>query len=625
MYFEFLVKGDVNMCGITGFVNFKKNLKNNCGILEQMTKTLDKRGPDQYGYYHSEHAMLGHRRLTVVDPSGGLQPMEKVVNKKKYIIIYNGELYNTEDLRLVLKEQGFYFNSYSDTEVLLTAYMAWGPDCVNHLNGIFAFAIWNEKDESLFLCRDPLGVKPLFYTIIEDTLLFGSELKALLANPLVDPILDEKGICEIMGLGPAHSLESGVFKDIYQLPPAHYLLYTKNNVKKYEYWTLKNSDHVESEKDTMEHVRTLLLDAINRQLVADVPVCTFLSGGLDSSLISAVAASEFKKIGLPLHTYSIDYEGNNQYFKSNEFTPTSDAEWIGKMVETIGSSHHNILLNNNNLLAALENAVEANDMPGMADIDSSLYLFCKEVRKNATVALSGECADELFGGYPWYMNSELANLNTFPWSNSVKERQLLLSKDLSSIDLQSYVASQYEDAIKKVPGVSDKPGENDGMKKMFYLNIKWFMITLLTRKDRMSMSNSLEVRVPFADYRLVEYAFNIPQELKFWGGREKGLLRKALTGILPESILWRKKSPYPKTFSPEYTKGVQNWMSSILSDKNSPILQIIDESSARNIVESGGQSFGKPWFGQLMTGPQLIAYLIQIDLWLRKYKVKIRV
>lgn len=612
------------MCGITGFINYKKNLISEKDILEAMTNTLDRRGPDQYGYYCSKHAMLGHRRLTVVDPTGGLQPMEKTIDKVKYIIVYNGELYNTEDLRLVLNEKGYSFSSYSDTEVLLTAYIAWGPDCVKFLNGIFAFGIWNEKDQSLFLCRDPLGVKPLYYTIKEDTLIFGSELKALLANPLVEPILDEKGICEIMGLGPAHSLDTGVFKDVYQLPPAYCMLYTKEGIKKYEYWYLKDEELVENEQDIMEHVRTLLLDAIKRQLVADVPVCTFLSGGLDSSLISAVTAQEFKNRGQLLHTYSIDYEDNDQYFKSTDFTPTSDAEWVKKMVDIIGSTHHNILLNNTDLIAALENAVEANDLPGMADIDSSLFLFCREVKKNATVALSGECADEVFGGYPWYTRPELTNLDTFPWSNSLHERQQLLSKDLTSINLSSYVDAQYKDTIKKVPTRSDKSNQVDAMKKMFYLNIKWFMITLLTRKDRMSMSNSLEVRVPFADYRIVQYAFNIPQELKFWAGREKGLLRKALTGILPEDILWRKKSPYPKTFNPEYTKSVQNWMSSILADKNSPILQLIDKNVARSIVETGGKSFGKPWFGQLMTGPQLIAYLIQVDLWLRKYKVIIQ-
>lgn len=612
------------MCGITGFVNYKKNISMNKNILEKMTDTLKKRGPDQYGYYTSDHAMLGHRRLTVIDPAGGLQPMKKAIGSKNYIIIYNGELYNTEDLRLALKKEGYTFDSYSDTEVLLTSYIAWGHECVKKLNGIFAFAIWNEKDKTLFLCRDPLGVKPLYYTVKDDTFIFGSELKALLANPLVEPIIDENGICEIMGLGPAHSLNSGVFKDIYQLPPAHCLMYTKEDLKIDEYWTLKVKAHVENEKETLEHVKSLLTDAIKRQLVSDVPVCTFLSGGLDSSLISAIAAKEFKEKGMVLNTYSIDYEENDKYFSSNLFTPNSDAIWVDRMVDFLGSNHHKVVLNNKDLVKALYDAVEANDLPGMADIDSSLFLFTKEIKKNATVALSGECADEIFGGYPWYMKPELMRLNTFPWANSVNERQNLLSPELDSIDLNSYVQHQYESTIKKAPTMLDTENPEDSMKKLFYLNIKWFMITLLTRKDRMSMANSLEVRVPFADYRIVEYAFNIPQELKFLEGREKGLLRKALDGILPNDVLWRKKSPYPKTFHPDYTTGVQKSMREILDDKASPILQIINKKAAKEIVESGGQSFTKPWFGQLMTGPQLIAYLIQVDIWMKKYNVKIQ-
>jgi asparagine synthase (glutamine-hydrolysing) len=611
------------MCGITGFVNFKKNLKTEKAVLEKMTAALSRRGPDQYGFYYSTHALLGHRRLTVVDPTGGSQPMEKTYEGRRYIIVYNGELYNTEDLRTTLKSRGFNFNSYSDTEVLLTSYIAWGPESVKYINGIYSFGVWDEKEEMFFLARDPLGVKPLYYTIKDDTLIFGSELKALLANPSVEPVIDEKGICEIMGLGPAHSLNNGIFRNVYQLPPAFSLLYTKEGIKTEEFWKLEDKPHEENELDTQEHVRSLLLDAIKRQLGADVPVCTFLSGGLDSSIISAVAANEFKNSGQILHTFSIDYEGNKDNFKSTDFQPDSDDEWVDVMVDFIGSNHHRVILNNDMLVKSLEDAVIANDLPGMADVDSSLLLFCNEVRKHATVTLSGECADEVFGGYPWYMKPELLKLETFPWSNSVKERQNILSPNLKNINLKDYVQAAYEDTVKNVPMSSDNPQKMDPIKKLFYLNLKWFMVTLLTRKDRMSMHNSLEVRVPFADYRLVEYAFNIPQDMKFYGGREKGLLRKALSGLLPEEVLWRKKSPYPKTFSPEYTKGVQNWMREILNDKNSPILQIVDEEKVRQIVDSEGRSFGKPWFGQLMAGPQLIAYLIQIDIWLRKYNVKI--
>ena len=365
------------------------------------------------------------------------------------------------------------------------------------------------------------------------------------------------------------------------------------------------------------------MDAVKRQLVADVPICTFLSGGLDSSAISAIAASEFKKQGRTLDTYSIDYKDNDIYFKANEFQPNSDSVWALKMRNFIGSNHTNIVNDNEDLAYALINSVVANDLPGMADIDSSLFLFCKGVRKNKTVALSGECADEIFGGYPWFRRPEDVNANTFPWSKSVKDRTEILSSDLKNLDLDNFVKMHYEKTLKEVPKLPGEDKYTQRIRELVYLNIKWFMLTLLTRKDRMSMANSLEVRVPFADYRLVQYAYNIPPEMRFCDDREKGILRRALKGILPDDILARKKSPYPKTHNPKYTEIVQKWMTNILNDKTSPILDLIDVAKVREIVNTGGKSYKNPWFGQLMTGPQLIAYLIQVDSWLKLYNVDI--
>ena len=613
------------MCGIAGIVNYRTDLSNEKTQIQKMAQTLIHRGPDDFNYYYDTHVLFGHRRLIVVDPEGGAQPMRKTINGNTYTIVYNGELYNTQELRERLLSLNFEFDSYSDTEVLLCSYIAWGPKCAEYLNGIFSFGIWDTRSESLFLCRDPLGVKPLFYTIQNNTLIFGSELKAVLAHPFAEPILGENGICEILGLGPAHSLNSGIFKNIYQLPPAHYLLHTRDRTILHEYWALKEQPHTENLQETGEHIRFILLDAIRRQLVADVPVCTFLSGGLDSSVISAVTAEEFGKQGRQLDTFSIEYENNNQFYQVNDFQPTSDDAWARLMADHIHSRHHRVILNNRELVAALKDAVYANDMPGMADIDSSLLLFCKEVRQYATVALSGECADEVFGGYPWYVRKDLAYEGTFPWSGALKERQALLSPELQHIDISGYVQEKYENTIAKVPSDLNLPEEDLRLKRLFYLNIKWFMNTLLTRKDRMSMATSLEVRVPFADYRLVEYAYNIPHALLFCEGREKGMLRKSLEGILPSEVLWRKKSPYPKTFHPEYTQGVCSWMNEILHDSSSPILQIVDAKVAQEIVDTEGKSFSRPWFGQLMRGPQLIAYLIQINLWMQKYNVRLSI
>lgn len=611
------------MCGIAGWVNFQKNISKETEIIKNMTRTLKKRGPDDEGYYISTNTLLGHRRLVVVDPSGGSQPMAKVINGNKYIIVYNGELYNTEDLRKILLSEGYKFDSYSDTEVLLVSYIHWGMDCVKKINGIFAFAILDEANESIFLARDPLGVKPLFYTLKDNSLIFGSEIKTLLAHPMVEPILTREGLTEVFALGPARALGSGVFKDIQEVPPAYCLMYDKYGLKLEEYWKLQCSEHKEDEEATAYHLRSLLVDAITRQLTADVPVCTFLSGGLDSSAISAIASKEFQKQGNILNTYAIDYEDDDLYFEANEFEPTSDKVWAQRTSKYIKSNHHVVVNNSEDLASALVDSVKAYDLPGMADIDSSLYLFCKEIRKHATVAVSGECADEIFGGYPWFRRPEDINANTFPWSKSVGARKEILSEDLKSLDLEGYLDNQYKSSLKKVPYLDGESKLDHRMRELFYLNIKWFMITLLNRKDRMSMSNSLEVRVPFADYRLVEYAFNIPSHIKFYKDREKGILRKALKGILPDDIIYRKKSPYPKTHNPMYTKIVQQWMSDILKDKSSPIIPLIDKQAVSTLIETGGASFKAPWFGQLMRGPQLLAYLIQINTWLKEYKIRL--
>lgn len=611
------------MCGITGFVNFKENIKENIGTLKAMTDTLIHRGPNAEGTYISNNIMFGHRRLIVVDPEGGKQPMKKVVNGKEYVLVYNGELYNTEDLRKELINDGYIFEGYSDTEVLLTSYIRWGLDCIKKFNGIFAFAIYDENEKRVVLARDVMGVKPLFYTMKNGTFIFGSEIKALFKHPYVEPVVDKDGLTELFALGPAVIPGTTVYKNIEEVKPAQYIIVNEDGIKKDMYWELKAEEFNESEEEAVEHVRSLLIDSIDRQLVGDVPLCTFLSGGLDSSAISAIAAKEYKKRNKTLTTYSIDYEDNEKYFKSSLFQPTSDQHFAEVMAEYIGSDHRTVVLNHRDLVNALDDAVFGRDLPGMADVDSSLYLFCKEVKKDFVIALSGECADELFGGYPWFTNEEMINSNTFPWSRFIGERKAILSPDLKNLKIEEVAQTAYNDTLKEVPHLSGESKLEHRMRELFYLNLRWFMVNLLNRKDRMSMANSLEVRVPFADYRLVEYAFNIPSNIKLLEGREKGLLRKSLEGILPESIIYRKKSPYPKTHNPIYTEMVCNKMTKILNDKSSLILDIIDKTKVKEIVDTQGSSYKTPWYGQLMTGPQMIAYLIQVNNWLKSYNVKL--
>lgn len=611
------------MCGIAGWVNLRDNIGENIKIMEDMRDTLKFRGPDSYGIESYNHALLGHRRLAIVDPTGGLQPMNKMKGENKYTIVYNGELYNTEEVRAGLLQKGYTFTSYSDTEVLLTAYMEYGKDCVNYINGIYAFGVWDEKNQELFLARDPLGVKPLFYAFKNNSLVFGSEIKTILAHPDIEPIVDREGLLELMSLGPSRKLGGGIFKEINELPPAYSMVYNEKGMLINEYWKLEAKEHEQDVNETTSYLRDLLVDAIEGQLVSDVPVCTFLSGGLDSSFISYVTAHAFRRNNKAnLNTFSVDYLENDKYFKTSEFQPNSDAYWVVKMSEYIKSEHHNVVLDNVELANYLKQATIASDLPLMADIDSSLYLFAREVRKHATVALSGECADEVFGGYPWFTKN-YDKIEIFPWADSVSHRVNLLSDNLKSLPIEEYVKQMCSDSIAKVPKLAGESKQDSIMRELYYLNIKWFMVTLLNRKDRMTMANSLEVRVPFADKRLVEYAFNIPAEMKLLNGREKGLLREAMRTLLPDEIIDRKKSPYPKTHHPLYTETVKGMLKDIISKPNAKILDIVDKTEVENIINTNGESFTKPWFGQLMTGPQVMAYLVQLDTWLNEYNVKI--
>lgn len=611
------------MCGIVGWSNLKNNIRDYSDIMDEMIDTLKLRGPDSAGLKTYNHALMGHRRLIIVDPTGGMQPMTKIINNKEYTICYNGELYNTEEVRADLISKGYKFDSYSDTEVLLTSYIEYGQKCADYLNGIFAFGIWDEYNQELFLCRDQLGIKPLFYSYIDGNLIFASEIKALLKHPYIDSIVDRDGLIELISLGPARTLNGAIFKYIKEIPPAHYLLFNKRGINLNEYWKLETMEHEDDIDTTKKKVREMLVEIIENQLVSDVPVCTFLSGGLDSSVISSVAFDKFKKDGLGvLNTFSIDYKDNEKYFKKNLYEPNSDSEYVKRMVEFLGSNHHNIVLNNIDLAHALDDATKAADLPGMADVDSSLYLFAKEVRKYATVALSGECADEVFGGYPWFTR-EYDSIEIFPWANSIEYRKNILKPSLKDLPIEEYVKQTCRDSINKIDKLPKESHDDRIIRELTYLNIKYQMLTLINRKDRMTMSNSLEGRVPYADKRLVQYAFNFPKDIKLLHGREKGLLREAVRGIVPDEIIDRKKSPYPKTHNPEYTREVSNMLKKILEDRSSPIHQIIDYDFVSNIVDTGGESFKEPWYGQLMTGPQVIAYLIQLNNWMKFYNVKL--
>lgn len=591
------------MCGITGWVDYKRSLEGERDVVTKMAETLAKRGPDDNKVWIKGNVAFGHKRLIVVDPEGGKQPMTCLKDEANYAICYNGELYNTEDIRKELLRRGYTFKGHSDTEVLLASYIEWKEECVDHLNGIYAFAVWDEQKEQVFIARDRLGVKPLFYKYDSGRLLFGSELKAILAHPDVKAEVTLEGLSEIFGLGPSRTPGHGIYAGIKELRPGHAMTFSKNGLCIWRYWNVESKKHEDSFEETVEKTRFLLQDAITRQLVSDVPLCTFLSGGVDSSAITAIAAKEYEKSGKgQLHTYSVDYEDNDKYFKANAFQPNSDAPFIHLMTETFQTIHHRCVISNEQLAQYLTEAVLVRDLPGMADIDSSLLWFCREIKQDFVVGLSGECADEIFGGYPWFYREDDLQSSAFPWMRSTEAREQLLKKEWrNKLNLQQYVQQRYEESIQEVPILDGESPLEAKRRQLFYLNMVWFMTTLLDRKDRMSMGASLEVRVPFADHRLVEYAWNIPWEMKMYKNREKGLLRKALEGLLPNDILYRKKSPYPKTHNPHYTKAVTVWIQDLLTDKGSILHELFDKEQLSGLIESGGSAFQTPWYGQLNT------------------------
>lgn len=538
-----------------------------------------------------------------------------------YTLVYNGELYNTYEVRRELLALGHKFGGHSDTEVVLHAYAQWGEQCLDKFNGIFAFAVWEEREKRLFLARDRMGVKPLFYKEHDDGLLFASEIKTILTYPTVKAELDSEGAAEVLLLGPGRAPGSGVFRGIREIEPGCCGYFSGGKLRIWRYWQLKDREHMDSFGETVEKVRFLVTDAICRQMVSDVPIGTFLSGGLDSSLISAICAGELAKRGERLKTFSVDYADNDKYFVPGKFQPNSDGHYIRVMETALGSEHHWTVLTPEALVNVLEEATMARDLPGMADVDFSLLAFCGEIRRDVKVALSGECADEIFGGYPWYRDPEVRALDGFPWAQNTRQRAAYLHPDISArVDGETFVREHYQRTLRQSDILPGTAPQERRMKEMVNLNLRWFMQTLLDRKDRMSMHNGLEVRVPFCDWRIAEYLYGVPWEYKDYQGKEKGLLRCAMAGLLPEEVLWRKKSPYPKTWHPRYRELVTGRLQAVMDDPQAPIHQLVRKEALEELLHSE-QAW--PWYGQLMKGPQTIAYMLQINFWLKEYKISI--
>lgn len=609
------------MSAICGEISFSQKLSSRFDEFKRMSRKIKHRGNDYYGINVKNNIAFCQGVLDTDKLSYPSIPYTFEVNNNKYILCYDGMLFNSEEIKEKLAEKGYSVSTNSDFELIIKCYLAYKNEMLNFINGVFAFVIFDENKNEAFFARDRLGVRPFFYSNNNDNFIFGSEIKALLENKEVEAEIDINSVAELMLIGPGRTLGYGVFNGIEELKPGYCGTYSQSGLNIRQYWKIPVYEHKDSFEQTVEKVRYLVKDSIHRQIECNVPICTMLSGGLDSSIISSVAKEFLDSRGEKLETFTVNYTDNDKYFKSSKFQPNSDSQFVGIMNDCLGVKNNKIEISQKDLANALYSAVEARDLPGMADIDSSLLIFSQEISKHYKVCLSGECSDEIFGGYPWYRDKTLRERAGFPWAQSTEYRKSLINGELlAQIDAEKYVDAKYRQTVREAPklGGFDK---DEKIKEMMKLNLDWFMMTLVDRTDRMCAFNSFDVRVPYCDYRIVEYLYNVPWEFKDCKGYEKGLLREAFKDYLPEEILWRKKSPYPKTHNPEYLRIVRQELKNLVNNPNAPIFKIVNKSNLEKLLY---MDVPQNFYGQLMTTPQTIAYFLQLNYWLEKYNVKIK-
>lgn len=605
------------MCGIAGWVDFDRNLTFEHATASAMAETMAPRGPDDKGIWLAPHVALCHRRLAVIDLAGGRQPMAA---DDLAVLTYSGEVYNFRELRAELAARGHRFQTSSDTEVVLRGYLEWGENVVDRLNGMYAFALWDIRREELLLVRDRMGVKPLFYYPLPGGgLLFGSEPKAILANPLAERAVDADGLREVFTI--AQTPEQSIFKGMYELRPGQLLRVRRDGLSKRRYWSIEAREHTDDLETTVSVVRDLLEDIVERQLVADVPLCSLLSGGLDSSVVTALALKHEH-----IRSFAVDFAGYADHFRPDEMRGSPDGPFVAEAVRHLGPNHTDIMLDTTELSdpRLRSSVVRAWEYPQFSgDMNTSLYMLFRAIREHSTVALSGESADEVFGGYAWFHRPEAVQSSTFPWLVVMMQKQRpddLFDPQLREhLDVFSYENDRYHDALAEVPRLPQESARERRMREICYLHLTRFVNMLLDRKDRLSMAHGLEVRVPFCDHRLVEYVFNTPWSFKTFDGREKSLLRAASADLLPQSILSRHKSPYPATQDPAYGQALRDALAELVADANAPVLPLLDQSAVRAVLRTPAEDTSS-------TVTRInMEMVLDLNVWLGTHKLRVEV
>ncbi|MGC0417303.1 asparagine synthase (glutamine-hydrolyzing) [Embleya sp. AB8] len=610
------------MCGITGWIDTERDLTTpeHHTSAQAMTATMACRGPDDSGLWCSPHAILGHRRLSIIDLDGGRQPMAADAND--VVLTYSGEIYNFTELRAELAARGHRFHTRSDTEVVLRGYLEWGPELAARLNGMYAFAIWDARTRELLLIRDRLGIKPLYYHPYPGGLLFGSEPKAILANPLFEAALDDSGIAELFALPTAPTPGHGIFAGLRQVRAGHLVRATERGVTETAYWHPPAHPHTDDPETTAAHVRELLRDTVARQLVADVPLGSLLSGGVDSSAVSALAAAESARAGGKLDTYSVDFPDGERGFRRTAWHDSRDEPFARAVADHLGTNHTTIVVDPGDVRRYEETVLRARDLPGWGEMDVSLYLLFERVRRHSTVALSGESADEVFGGYPYFRDPAALAHDGFPWLYGRETPAALLRPEVSArVRPQEYARSRYEEALAQVPRLPGERGRDARVREVSYLALTRWLPALLDRKDRMSMATGLEVRVPFCDHRLVEYVWNVPWAVRFADGEEKHLLRRAVADLLPDRVVHRRKSAFPANPDPGYPQALRTRVADLLADPVAPVFELVDRAAVTALVDAG-RPLPSPRAASSATAG--LGYLLGVDAWLRAYRVRIR-
>ncbi|MGC9664958.1 asparagine synthase (glutamine-hydrolyzing) [Planosporangium sp. 12N6] len=626
--------------------------------LRTMTATMSLRGPDAEGLWADEHVALGHRRLAIIDLPGGAQPMtvehdgttgfagatrgQGAVTREetgragpvRAVLTYSGEVYNFRELRAELRGHGHDFRTSSDTEVVLRAYLQWGDRFVDRLNGMFAFGLWDAHRQRLLLVRDRMGIKPLYYHPTRDGVLFASEPKGILAHPEVDAVVDTDGLRELLSFvkTPGH----GIYRGVHEVRPGHLVVVDAHGARERRYWGLTARPHRDDLDTTVHTVRELLEDIVARQLITDVPLCTLLSGGLDSSAITALAAAALRRSGGgPVRSFAVDFVGQTEHFRPDDLRGTPDTPYVHEVAAHVGAAHTDIVLDTAALTDPLyrTGVLHASDQPNaLGDMYTSLYLLFRAVRQHSTVALSGESADEVFGGYAWFHDERAVGTDTFPWLAALRDRIAgdptaaggaatdLLDPDLvAALDLGAYRDRAYRQALAEVDHLPGEDARERRMREVSYLHLTRFVQILLDRKDRMSMAHGLEVRVPFCDHRLVDYVYNTPWSMKTFDGREKSLLRAAVADLLPASVLQRRKSPYPSTQDPRYERVLRQQLANVVDDPLAPVAGLLNRTRVHELLDAPTDSTG---FG---AARRVVELALGLDRWLRRYPVRLAV